>query len=330
MSARTIGVGAGVCLGIVIVAAGAGVLGRGVGDDSQPRAPTVAATFVGPDVPVVAENEAGSDSRADAPGVDAPVFDTPLVGPPRGPDIGLVGRVGLSGRRGPLDGFGNLTSGAVVRITATGFSGDSTGSVRQCVAVGDLVGRCGPSVAIAFGYGGDGEVLFALADDGTCADVATVCVVRLEDADHGTAMVRTVFGAAVPPPAVVVVDANRNLGVGDRISLSVSGLVPREVVSLEQCSTRTCHALVHGVAADAEGRANAQVVIRRCDQRRCAVGVVGRTPLVELGLSSAATAHYDGRRLALGLALALGLIGVAVIVARRTDWTLSSGPVTVE
>jgi hypothetical protein len=151
-----------------------------------------------------------------------------------------------------------------------------------------------------------------------------VCVLRVEDPDHGIAMVRTVFGSPLPPPAALVIDANRDLDVGDRIEVSLSGLVPGEVVPLEQCSTRTCHALVDGVVADAGGRANVPVVIRRCDQRHCALGVVGRTPLVELGLAAAATAHYDPTRLALGLGLALALVLSAAVVARRTDWALTT------
>ena len=103
-----------------------------------------------------------------------------------------------------------------MRIEASGFAPDTTGTVRQCAPEAGRLGACGNSLPIRFDDAGHAVVQYQLWEDGTggdrdCADVLASCVVVVDDGDGGLARVRTVFAGGAGSGAEVSVSPARGV-----------------------------------------------------------------------------------------------------------------------
>lgn len=238
-----------------------------------------------------------------------------------------------------------LRDDAVLRVTATGFAPDTTGSVAQCVARRAGVERCRDRFPVRFDGAGAARFQYlvsATAGPRGCGPGAGCAVVVTGD-DGRSALVPVVFGAAVPGPGRVTVAPRRGLADGREVRVMVAGFLPGTRLEVVQCASpghpvsERCGAPGPAVPVTVGpgGRASATFPVRtgavgagRHPCRRgasCAVTVTGvdgpvRAPFVPISFSAGRGAAYDPVRLAAGLGTAAVLAALATWLVRSTDW----------
>ncbi|MEX1007058.1 MAG: hypothetical protein WD271_04345 [Acidimicrobiia bacterium] len=236
----------------------------------------------------------------------------------------------------------------VLRVSAFGFEPSVSGRVEQCVATRTGVDRCGNHFRVQFDVAGAARFQYLVGDRylgagaPTCGTGAIGCVVRLTDGTT-TAMVSTVFGRPVGRSRVTMTPRPTALASGERVEVSLSGFTQGDAARVTVCAApattgkRRCGTPgpVARVRIGDNGAATTRLVLREEDvgservacgrDTPCAIIVttdsgVATVPPVEITFASGPGTSYDATRLALGLALAAILLGVAVLLVRTTDW----------
>jgi len=239
-----------------------------------------------------------------------------------------------------VDGLAPTT---VLRIRADRFPADTTGSLRQCV-YGDTR-MCANAQPVRFDGSGRADVQFLVEDEAVapeiCGPGGPRCTVEIR-AGRDEAVIEVLFGATAPQPGRLDVSPRTGLDQGDRVTVRVTGLPADVALVATVCAAPAQRGDRCGAPApeiplvtDASGAAEATMVLDitrvgadgvACGRRtRCQVVVMSddvtvRAPVVVLDLAGVPGPSYDTGRLIVGLLTAIGLMAVAVVLIRVTDW----------
>jgi hypothetical protein len=344
-----LGTGSAIALaggGLLVVALGAvgiGLLGVGGGEDDTAR----------PDLTIRSQVTAPSTTSL-----------TPTTASRRTADRDVIadGEVYMEVRTEALYGqappvVDALHASSVLRITASGFAPGSKGLIEQCT-----VAACANPFPVLFDASGSARIQYlvrdSFADDlapaSTCRAKEPPCVVRLRS-NEDAAFVTTVFHDPAPPPrrAMLIEPRDGGLVDGERVRVGVTGFIPGERVQAMLCvapddegSTR-CGAPgpVAPLTVDANGRGQTELVIEQgrvgthgasCNRSStCGIAVsppgsLVPAPIVRVVFAAGPGARYGSSRLLTGLTVALGLLALAVLLSRTTDWRKPSEAETPE
>ena len=259
--------------------------------------------------------------------------------PLRQPDVVLVATP--DGRLPPpLSAKGDLVDGEVLVVEVVGLDESSRATVHQCPTGTTRPSGCRAGLAFRMGPHGGASVVVDLEDrfevlgaedvDCTRRDCSVVVFgsSRLE--------VMTVFGRPAPPPVTIDADPTA-VPPGGTLTVTADQLPSGSAVEFAVCrpdgdASADCGPPTPGVRPDAAGGASATLTVSpgRCPRgATCAVAVIvdGGEPrayafLRIIGRSGAA---YDDPRLRAGLVVAALLLGAALVLLRRTDWTPVGG-----
>ena len=244
------------------------------------------------------------------------------------------------------DPVSGLTPGAVVRILAEGFGWQENGRIAQCVSELGRQTACAESFPVQFDDDGRADFQIAVQGDvapGGCRVGQPTCLLRLTGDSGRHATVQTVLVDRLGPAAVRVEPA-RGITDGQTVEVSVAGFpagttatavlcAPPEAYDARRCASPDAGATF---TVDARGAGRTSLVVASgrlgadavlCGPRRaCGIAVVVGSGFVtaspaSVGFSLGPGVAYDAGRLVPGLILALVLVGAAVVIARRTDWT---------
>jgi Neocarzinostatin family len=305
-----------VALGVVVVALAAAMVGL---PDNRPSPRDATPTPVAAD-----ETAAPSDSPLQAPDVGLRGFDDGAL-PPDTPIVESV------------------ADGQVLVVQLAGFVAGTTGSVHQCPGEAMLEHQCRPGLPVTFDGSGGARVgvevarRFAAVDGGEidCDADRPVCAVVVFGARGERALLA--FGSrAVPHPRIRVTP--RRLASDGRLTATVTGAAPGQVVAVVQCSTMggagvACRSLTGARHADGRGSLTARIGLHDdlCQRGHpCSVAVTSAEGAVQWSLASLSIAgrpgvRYEGRRLLSGLLVAAALAVLAAALVRQTDWTPVEG-----
>ena len=292
-----IAIGALIVLSMVVPMLGVG-LRRGMGDEEveQPGEPSTPAEEA--NVPAVRRE---------------PPRDTIQV------DIHVAGTDSFS--LTPRSVVGNIATGDVVVVRATGFPADTTGDIDLCVR-----DDCRSRFPVRFDSDGVALIQYELDVGGSSCQIVGDCrlVIRAHDV-RGTAEVlagppppsptaRVVAGAAVRPDDPITVEV---AGAGPEVDIL---LCPVDAASRTDCKARApARSRTPGMPAIAQfDRAPAGAGIALVVDR--ASGAVLSEP-ARFHLAARAGPRYSAARLAAGFAVALAALAIATVLIRRTDWT---------
>jgi hypothetical protein len=238
----------------------------------------------------------------------------------------------------------------VLRVLALGFDADRTGRIEQCVATSRGLRRCANSFPVQFDADGTARIQYLIGDrypdpgarEPTCAPEAARCVVRLTDGDVA-AVAHTGFGAPAPPSTVTITPRPDAVTPGETVAVELAGFPAGDRVRVALCAapatagTRRCGAPgpVAHVVVSGDGTATARLALRAevvgservaCGRGTpCGIVVGGRAPagtvpVVDVTFAAGPGASYHATQVAVGIALALILLGIATVLVRTTDW----------
>jgi hypothetical protein len=232
----------------------------------------------------------------------------------------------------------------VLVVTASDFPPDAAGTVAQC---GERQGsRCSNRLPVRTDERGGATFQYLVTDavdpDGRCRAAALPCTVELTVGDR-TAVIDTVFVDAAPPPGELSVTPRTGLRAGDTVSVAATGFPAGAELTVELCADPARQGTRCGspgpealLRTGPDGAAVTNLVLEpltvgtagvECGRQvDCTMVVRGersavRARPVPIGFAPAPTAGYDPVRLALGLATAVVLLGVAAWLVRSTDWS---------
>jgi hypothetical protein len=259
----------------------------------------------------------------------------------------IVMEVGNADRFPPYQLVSGLTPDAVVRVHAYGFHWHEGGSVQQCVVELGRRTACGEPFPVQFDGDGRAEFQFAVRGDvapGGCRAGQPACLLRVtgESPDRHVS-VQTVLTDVVSS-GVVRLEPAGPLADGQTVDVIVSGFPRGSTATAVLCAppevydARRCRPAEAGstfvIDAAGAGRTTLRVAAGRlgsdaavCGPRRvCGVAVVVgggfiAAPITPLRFSLGPGPSYDAGRVLAGVVVAMGFLGVAVYIARRTDWT---------
>lgn len=247
----------------------------------------------------------------------------------------------------PYRPVSGLVPGAAVRVQAEGFDRFERGSVAQCVVELGRRTACGDAFPVQFDDAGRADFQVAVRGEiapGGCRLAQATCMLRLSGRSSGReGSVQTVLVDSIRP-GVVRVEPAGALADGQRVEVEVAGFPPGTTASAVLCAppdaydARRCGPPTPGssfsIDAGGAGRASLTVSAGRlgseaalCGPRRvCGVAVVVGpgfvvAPVAPVRFAMGPGVAYDAGRLAAGLLIAVGLVGAAVAIAVRTDWT---------
>lgn len=346
---------------VLVTAAGAGALGIGVLSGDQRRERTgLLALLSAPVVLVVGVallgllvlglggSEPGLPSASDRPRTQAtqPLPDA-RVGRASADIPVVVISAANDDRFAPYRPVGGLVPGAVVRVNADGFDWFEEGSIEQCIVELGRRTACGEAFPVQFDDDGRADFQFAVRGDiapGGCRVAQATCILRLAGRSSGReGSVQTVLVDSVGPGRVQV-EPGGPLADGQRVEVVVADFPPGTTATAVLCAppetydARRCGpplpASTFGIDAGGAGRTSLTVAAGRlgsdaalCGPRRvCGVAVVVgpgfvAAPVTPVRFSLVPGVAYEAGRLVPGLLVAMGLVGVAVAIAVRTDWT---------
>ena len=314
----TAGVSAGIATGgvvlvVVLVALGAG--GRMAVDDGE--------------APSSSAEPAGRERTA----TTAPTGGTPLQRP-------RVVLTTTSADQLPAvpPALGELADGEAIVVRVQGLDPSSSASVHQCPAGAVAPSQCRAGLSAT---ATEHQVVTLLVDllerFETTRGPVDCTVDECSVVVFGSARLElvTVFGREAPPRVDLDTDPAA-VPPGGAVTASASRLPARTSVSFAVCRPDGEGGAGCGrpsvVRSDALGRAEAtlEVGAGRCGRGdTCAVAVSADGSAVlayrQLRLIGRAGTSYDGDRVRLGLAGAAALLGLALLVLRRTDWTPVEG-----
>ena len=247
-----------------------------------------------------------------------------------------------------------LAPGGVVRIQASGFDSFQTGTVEQCVTERDQPPRCTNRFPVQFDDGGAAVFQYRILDGfaaGRCrTDTATCHLAVRGRASSHLGRVQTVFVDAYRA-ARVRVRPDRGLEVGQLIDVAVAGLAPGADAEVVFCAPpgrydpSRCQADGARLAVGIDGTGSARVAVAAgrvgiegpscATQRGCSVIVLSdngfvSAPGVPVRYSLGPGPRYEAGRLVEGMAVALALVGVALVLVRTTDWAKPTEAATPE
>ena len=240
-----------------------------------------------------------------------------------------------------------LAPDAVVRVQVDGFEWHERGSVQQCVVELGRQTACGEAFPVQFDGDGRADFQFAVKSDiaaGGCRIGQPTCLLRVTgESGARQASVQTVLVDSLTPGEVRI-EPSGPLADGQTVDVVVSGFPPGVTATAVLCAppeiydARRCRppepASTFAIDAAGVGRTTLRVAAGRlgsdaavCGPRReCGIAVVVgggfvAAPAAPIRLSLGPGVAYDGGRVLLGVVMAIALIGAAVVIARRTDWT---------
>ena len=232
----------------------------------------------------------------------------------------------------------------VLRVRASGFEPDTTGTVMQCLDGS----RCRNGLSVRFDEHGDASFQYLVTDevgtgtdDGRCRLGRLRCTIEIR-AGESTQVIDTVFVDEAPSPGMLMVDPDTGLAVGDEVRVTASRFTPGAELTLRLCaapgsSDARCGTPKPAVplTIGADGSAQARITIPAeigADEVACGrrapcllvvsseeVGVWARP--APLAFAEGPSPDYDRDRLVIGLAVALVLGALATWLIRSTDWS---------
>jgi hypothetical protein len=247
----------------------------------------------------------------------------------------------------PYEPVSGLVPNAVVRVQIDGFDWHERGSVQQCVVELGRQTACGEPFPVQFDGDGRADFQFAVRGDiaaGACRLGQPTCLLRVTgESGAPQASVQTVLVDELTPGEVRIEPAG-TLAHGQTVDVIVSGFPPGATATAVLCAppevydARRCGrpepAATFAIDATGAGRTGLTVAAGRlgsdaalCGPRRvCGIAVVVgggfvAAPVTPVRFSLGPGVAYDGGRVLVGVLLAVVLIGAAVGIARRTDWT---------
>lgn len=247
----------------------------------------------------------------------------------------------------PYQPVSGLVPDSVVRVRVDGFDWHERGSVQQCVVELGRQTACGEPFPVQFDGDGRADFQFAVRGDiaaGGCRIGQPACLLRVTGGSGARqASVQTVLVDDLTPGEVRIEPAGP-LADGQTVSVIVSGFPPDTTATAVLCAppetydARRCGppepTSTFTVDAAGAGRTTLTVAAGRlgsdaalCGPRRvCGIAaVVGggfvAAPVTPVRFSLGPGVAYDGGRILVGVAVAMVLIGAALAIARRTDWT---------
>jgi hypothetical protein len=269
---------------------------------------------------------------------------------------GLGPKVAIDGDRGEsfpelYDVVDNLERATVLQVTAHGFESFERGIAEQCAPA--LSPQCFNQIPVQFDEDGVARIQFLATLDflsgsppaGRCRAGTAPCmfVVRSIEGDR-SGQLQTVFGMAAPPPGRVTVTKADGLSLdGETVTVTVRNYPPGARVramlcaapeaTLDRCGRPGPQAPLV-VGRDGTGSTELRIepgpvgaVQASCTRGSdCGIAVASRhvfsrAPVVPISFAGRGGATYDPTRLALGLAIAALLIGIAAWLILRTDWS---------
>jgi hypothetical protein len=247
----------------------------------------------------------------------------------------------------PYQPVSGLTPDRVVRVNVDGFDWHERGSVQQCVVELGRQTACGEPFPVQFDGDGRADFQFAVRGDfaaGACRVGQPACLLRVTG-ESGTrqASVQTVLVDDFTPGDVRIEPAGP-VADGQAVDVIVSGFPPGTTATAVLCAppesydARRCGTpaptSTFAVDRTGAGRTTLRVAAGRlgsdaalCGPRRgCGITVVVgdgfvAAPVAPVRFSLGPGVAYDGGRVLLGVLTAMVLLGGALVIARRTDWT---------
>ncbi|MGH9181643.1 MAG: hypothetical protein ACRDY5_08015, partial [Acidimicrobiales bacterium] len=233
-----------------------------------------------------------------------------------------------------------LPSEGVVRVEARGFEEFERAVVEQCTGSPLLPPKCANRFPVQFDEGGRAEFQYLVRGSlaaGGCRVGQPTCTIRVTA--FGSSRVGAVRTVLVDrfDPAAVRVTPDTGLAEGQVVDVDVHGLAPGGRATARLCAlgegTGTSRCAKDGVniTVGVDGAGSARLMVGAdgapCGPRRPCVVVVlsgngflaGRPAPVHYSLGRGA--DYDPGRVAAGLALAVILAALGVVLLRTTDWT---------
>lgn len=253
----------------------------------------------------------------------------------------------------PVDG---LRPDSVVQVAAIGFEAFELGRVEQCVSELGRLAACGRPFPVQFGEDGRADFQYRVRNafaPGGCRSGRATCLLRVSGDGSGLrGETQTVFIDRLTP-ASIGVEPSSGLAVVEAASVTVSGFPPGLPVTALLClppgtyDVRRCGppgpSATFKVGPDGAGSGELTVKggplgtdLVPCDHRQpCAVAVLSgdgfaAAASIPVTFSLGPGASYDPQRLSVGLTAAVLLGLVALLVARRTDWTKPAEAATPE
>ena len=247
----------------------------------------------------------------------------------------------------PYQPVSGLVADAVVRVQVDGFDWHESGSARQCVVELAHQTACGEPFPVQFDGDGRADFQFAILDDiapGGCRVGQPTCLLRVTgESPTRQASVQTVLVDRLTPGEIRV-DPAGPLADGQTVDVVVSGFPPRSTATAVLCAppevydARRCAppapTSTFAIDAAGAGRTTLRVAAGRlgsdaalCGPRRsCGVVVVVgdgfvAAPVAPVRFSLGPGVEYERARVLFGAVTAMVLIGAAVVIVRRTDWT---------
>jgi hypothetical protein len=240
----------------------------------------------------------------------------------------------------------------VLQMTVHGFETFARVTARQCAPT--VIARCFNPIPVQadedgvarFQYLVTADFAFGRPVPGRCRAGTAPCTIVVSDGDGDSddrARIQTIFGDTVAPPGRIAVSRADGLSLdGATITVSVTDYPPGAEVFAMLCAApdaagRRCGApgpqapLIVG----ADGTGSTKLVVEPgpvgtagaactrgsdCGISVAAPGVFARAPVVPISFAGRGGASYDAGRLALGLAVALLLVGIAAWLILRSDW----------
>ncbi len=283
-------------------------------------------------------------ARRTSPGTEAP----PAARVQRGTTFPVVVmHAADTDRFTPYQPVSGLVPDAVVRVQVHGFDWHERGSVQQCVVELGRQTACGEPFPVQFDGAGRADFQFAVRGDiapGACRLGQPTCLLRVTgESAARQASVQTVLVEELTPGEVRIEPAG-SVADGQPVDVIVSGFPPGATATAVLCAppevydARRCEAprptSTFAIDPTGAGRTTITVAAGRlgsdaalCGPRRvCGIAVVVgggfvAAPVTPVRFSLGPGVAYDGGRLLLGVLIAVALIGAAVGIARRTDWT---------
>lgn len=256
----------------------------------------------------------------------------------------------------PYHPVSGLAADAVVRVQVDGFHWHERGSVQQCVVELGRQTACGERFPVQFDGDGRADFQFAVHGDiapGGCRVGQPTCLLRVTGESPGRHVsVQTVLIDVLTPGEVRLEPAGP-LVDGQKVDVIVSGFPPRSTATAVLCAppeaydARRCGppdpASSFAIDGAGSGRTSVTVAAGRlgseaalCGPRRvCGITVVVdggfvAAPVTPVRFSLGPGVAYNSGRVAVGLLVAMLLIGAAVVIARGTDWTKPTEAATPE
>jgi hypothetical protein len=242
-----------------------------------------------------------------------------------------------------------LTPASVLRVHVRGFPSLARATVKQCLAA---TSTCGNRFPVIFDENGQAFFQYLVSERFTpssspnrCRAGDAPCSLVVEDEDGGTrAEVQTLFVDAAPKPGRIQVTPSTGLAEGQLATVEVRDYPPGARVTAMLCSPpdargpRRCGApgptATLTVGRDGTGSTRLRVGTGpvgtegvRCDQSvTCGVSVASdtvftRAPVVPIVFAGPGGADLEPIQIAVGLAIAVVLLGAATLLVKTTDWS---------